>query len=356
MLGLLKMKILHLWQSPVYVKNYLFFAIFSLNLIAVSASFAQEIETVTIEPKAIAQQISRTGKLAFKRTLNLSFKTSGYLKELNIDEGEKFSKGQVLAQLDTFELKAEKNASYAHLLQAKREVKRIKALINKNLSSQQALDEAMTLVETTRANHKVAEYNLNKAQLIAPFDGVVLKRFTELGELQNPNQTALQLAASENNLVVKVALTASEVKAISLNQQVPVDLAELNAVLGTVTKVPVIADQSSNLFTIEIMLTDFSATQLVVGQFASISTEVVTDNFAYQLPISALNSVDNQGRALITAKELNAEGAFQQQAYNIESLSNQYIYLSAKQNAAPLTVVTIGWQQLIKKLSSIEVN
>jgi len=326
----------------------LFFYLILLNLMLITSCYAEKIALVTIEPKAIVQQINRTGKLTFKRTLNLSFKTSGYLQVLNVDEGEKFAKGQVLAQLDTFELKAEKNSSYARLLQAKREVSRIEALLKKNLSSQQALDEAMTLVETTRASHKVAEYNLDKARLIAPFDGVVLTRYSELGELQSPNQTALKLAAVDNNLVVKVALTAAEVTAIELQQSISVKLADNSLVSGVVTKVPAIADNQSNLFTIEVMLANFKTTQLAVGQFAHITTAITTNNFAYQLPIAALNSVDGQGRALITLKSPNSEEDFKQQAYGIEKLSNQYIYLSAQETSSPLTVVTIGWQKILK--------
>lgn len=323
------------------------------SLLLVSASliphtYAQPLETKIIKAEPIVKEINRTGKLAFKRTLNLSFKSSGYLEKLNIDEGESFTKGQLLAELDSAELIAEKSASYARLVQAKREVKRVNTLLSRNLSSQQALDDAKTLVETTRASHKVAAYNLSKAQLLAPFDGVVLARFTELGELQSPNQSSLRIAAIENNLVVRVALTAEEVNLVKLQQKVNINLTQFGLVVGNISKIPAIADQQSHLFTIEVLLSGLATDQVVVGQLAHVLTDVLTDTLAYRLPIAALNSVDSQGRALIMVLDVDSKQAekYKQQAFTIKQLSNEYIYVSAQQSSLPLTIVTQGWQQL----------
>ncbi|PKG81293.1 RND transporter [Colwellia sp. 75C3] len=323
------------------------------SLIIVSVSlvmpiYAQQLETKTIKAEPMVKKISRTGKLTFKRTLSLSFKSSGYLEKLSVDEGESFTKGQLLAQIDSEELTAEKNASYARLLQAKREIRRIKTLISKKLSSQQALDDAKTLVETTRASHKIAEYNLSKSQLIAPFDGVVLTRFSELGELQSPNQHVLKIAAIENNLVVRVALTAAELNLVKLQQKIDLNLAKFGVVTGSVSKVPAIADEQSHLFTIEILLDNLNVNQVAVGQLVYVLTDVVTDTLAYRLPLEALNSVDRQGRALIMVLDADSAEAesYSQQAFSIKQLSNEYIYLSAQPSPLPLTIVTRGWQHL----------
>jgi len=333
---------------PRWKQLFLFLSFFITSTFIVTPTYGQQLEIKTIKADLMVKEINRTGKLTFKRTLHLSFKTSGYLKELNIDEGDSFIKGQVLAQLDTAELVAEKNANYARLSQAKREVKRISILLSKNLSSQQALDDAKTLVATTRASHKVAEYNLSKSQLLAPFDGVVLTRFSELGELQSPSQSVLQLAAIDNNLVVRVALPAIEVNSIRLQQKIDINLSSFGVTTGTVSKIPAIANSQSHLFIIEILLTDLKATQVAVGQLARISTEVTTNQLVYRLPIGALNSVDKQGRALIMLKSDSASefDNFSQQAFTIKQLSNEYIYLLAQPSDLPITVMTQGWQQL----------
>jgi len=341
---------------PSWVKQGLLLCLFFVNILLATSVSAQQIENKTIKPELMVKEINRTGKLNFKRTLNLSFKSSGYLEKMNVDEGESFVKGQLLAQLDNEELTAEKNATYARLLQAKREVRRIKTLLSKNLSSQQALDDASTLVETTRASHNIAQYNLVKSQLFAPYDGVVLTRFTELGELQSPNQVALKIAAIDNNLVVSVALTATEVNLVKPLQKVDINLATFGLVHGSVSKVPAIADQQSHLFTIEILLDDLRANQVVVGQLAHVLIDVITKTIAYQLPLEALNSVDNQGRALIMVLDADSTEAesYHQQTFSIKQLSNEYIYLSAQPSSLPLTIVTRGWQHLILETKQLD--
>lgn len=330
------------------IKQTVFSGLLIVSIVFSVPNYAQQLETQTINVESMVKQISRTGKLTFKRTVNLSFKSSGYLAKLTIDEGDSFTKGQLLAQLDNEELIAEKNASYARLLQAKREIRRIKTLLSKNLSSQQALDDAKTLVETTRANHQIAEYNLSKSKLIAPFNGVVLTRFTELGELQNPNQSALKIAAIENNLVVRVALTAGELILVKLQQKIDINLASFGLVTGSLSKIPAIADPQSHLFTIEVLLNDLEVNQVVIGQLAHVFTDIITDTLAYRLPLEALNSVDSKGRALIMVLDVNSSDteSYNQQAFIIKQLSNEYIYLSAQANSEPLTIVTRGWQQL----------
>ena len=297
-----------------------------------------------IEAEPYTQVIQRTGKVDFARVVNLSFKTAGFLTQLNVDEGGFFEEKQLLAALDTSELKAEKNATYARLLQAKRNIERIKTLMKKNLSSQRDLDDAFTAVETTRAAYRVAYYNLEKAQIIAPFDGVVVQRNTDLGELQSPGVGALQVATLSNNLIASVSLTGEEISLVHLNQKVKVHLAYSGLVDGKISKIPAIADSRNHLFTIEVLLeeTDFTK-PLIVGQLARILIYAQGQDFVYRLPIEALNAVDEQGQALITIEKNNKP---EQQAFTIYKIDNDFLYLVAQENSAALDVITLGWNKL----------
>jgi RND family efflux transporter MFP subunit len=331
-------------NTPTLIIISTFYAVVSSLMLNYKA-LAVEVEVKKIDSTPFVKVIKRTGKLDFKRTLNLSFKTSGYLSKLSVDEGENFTKGQILAELDSFELVTEKNASYARLLQAKKNVTRIKSLLAKKLSSEQALDDAKTQVETTRAAHKLAQYNVDKSQLIAPFDGVVLARFSELSELQNPNKVVMQLAAKNDNLVVRVALTSEEVGLIKYHQKVEVSFLQ-GVVIGKVSKVAITSDPASQLYNIEVFLADINAKTVTVGQQANVVIKSETGNYIYRLPISSLNGVNEHGKALVTIQDTNNMKAFQRKSFFIEQISNDYIYLATRKSALPLNVVTHGWQQL----------
>lgn len=313
----------------------------------ISASFSTfsqsyDLEQVIVEP--YADTIKRTGKLDFKRTLNLSFKSSGYLTKLLLDEGQYFEKGQLIASLDTTELEHHKNSTYAQLLQAKREVNRHKKLMENELGSEQELDLAITQVETMRAAYQVAFYNLEKAQIFAPFSGVVLNRYTELGELQSPGREVLKVAALEKNWVIKVALTGSEVSQVRLGQKVNVTLQTIGSVTGEVSKVPAIANTGGNMFIIEVLLPNLTLKSgIVAGQIAEVIIDFSSENFVYRLPISALVSVDDSGKAVVITQD---DQELSYQHYDIYRLDNQFIYLFASVDDQPLQIVTNGWQHI----------
>jgi multidrug efflux system membrane fusion protein len=324
-------------------------------LLLSASSFAQstsdegyQVSQIDVEP--YTQVIKRTGKVNFRHTINLSFKTTGFLTQLNVDEGDTFEAKQLLAALDTSELKADLNATYARLLQAKRNVDRIQILLVKELSSQRELDDALTAVDTTRAAYRVTVYNLEKAQMFAPFSGVVVQRSTELGELQSPGTIALQVAALDNNLIVSVALTSKEINFVRLNQRVQVYIARFGMIEGTISKIPAISNSRSHLFTIEVLLPETSSTRpLIAGQLAQILVNTQSLDFVYRLPIAALNAVNEQGQALIM---LDKNSNPIQKSFSIYEMDNDFIYLQAAQGDSPLQVITQGWNKL--PLISIE--
>ena len=307
-------------------------------------SVAQSYDMEEVSAVPYTDVIKRTGKLDYKRVLNLSFKSSGFLTQLSVDEGDTFDEKQLLASLDTTELKENKNATYARLLQAKRDVSRLTKLLEKGLTTERDLDVAETAVETTRAAYKVAFYNLDKAQIYAPFAGVVLARHTELGELQSPGREVLQVAALKNNWVVKVALTGLEVSQVSLDQEVKVSLSHLGNVRGVISKIPAIANRISHLFIIEVLLPDVTLKSgMIAGQIAGVIIDFTSENFVYRLPISALISVDDNGQAVVIVKH---QQELTYQYYDIYRLDNQYLYLFASVDDQPMQIVTNGWQHL----------
>jgi multidrug efflux system membrane fusion protein len=320
------------------------FLMIGMTILASSSTLSQsyDFEQIIVEP--YADTIKRTGKLDFKRTLNLSFKSSGYLAKLAFDEGQYFEKNQLIASLDTRELLQNKNATYAQLLQAKREVNRQQKLLENKLSSEQDLDLALTRVETSRANYQVAFYHFEKSQIFAPFSGVVLNRYTELGELQSPGSNVLKIAALEQNWVVKVALTGNEVSQVRLGQKVNVSLQALGSVIGEVSKIPAISNTKGNMFIIEVLLPNINLNSgIVAGQIAEIIIDFTSDNFVYRLPISALISVNDKGQAVVIVKD-NQELVYQY--YDIYRLDNQFVYLFASVDGQPIQIVSSGWQHI----------
>lgn len=305
---------------------------------------AQNYESTQFNVTSYQQNITRTGRLGFKKTVNLSFKANGYLDFLAVDEGDFFEQGALLAALDNEELLAEKNRRYAELMQAKREYNRAKDLFEKELNSEQDLDLAQTNVETIRNIYQTAYYNLEKAKIFAPFNGVVLTRNTDLGELQAPGTVVLQVAAVERNWVVKIALTDTEVAQVRLGQKVDVMLPSLGRVEGEISKIPIISNTPNNLFLIDVLLPELVLEQgVIAGQMAQVSINIATNTQVFRLPVDALVAIDDLGQAIIVTQK---GSSVEQQAMPIYKLDNQFIYLSAQPSDDELNVIVRGWQHL----------
>ncbi len=333
------------------MKRIIFFVFFTL--INVNA-FSQNYETTHVVVEPFSDSIHRTGKLAFKNTALLTFKANGYLNVLSVDEGDKFSQGDLLASLEDNELLAEKNAQFAKLLQAKRELKRAQELLRRKLGSQQELDLVTTEVETARSAYQVSTYNLDKAKIIAPFSGVVLSRHTELGELQTPGKEVLRIASLSQNWVAKVALTSTEIGQVSLGQKVDVLIAGKGKFHGKIVKIPAIANTDANLFLIDILLPALDHENgVVAGQLVDVHIPQLSNDFVYRLPIDALVGVNEQGQAIVLiASEHQHSGThvFSHNTFDIFKLDNDFAYLISSANATDLHVVIRGWQHLdIKK-------
>jgi RND family efflux transporter MFP subunit len=301
-------------------------------------------DTEQVPAISYVDSIQRTGKLDFKRTINLSFKSSGFLTQLNVDEGQEFKQGDILASLDVAELIEDKNAKYARLLQAKRDVKRNKRLMAEKLASQRELEDSLTLVETERASYQIAFYNLEKAQILAPFNGVVLTRSTEMGELQSPGSMVLKVASLVNNWVVKVALTGSEIGQVRLGQKVQVELENLGGVEGVINRIPAIANTDGHLFTIDILLPEMPLRNgVVAGQLAKVVIDFTSDNLVYKVPVSALVSVNSQGQAIIM---IEANQSVSEKVFDVFKLNSEFIYVMSNEDLNPLNFVIKGWQQI----------
>ena len=185
--------------------------------------------------------------------------------------------------------------------------------------------------------------------MIAPFSGVVLKRYAELGELMTPGRELVQVAALKNNWVIKVALTGIEVSQIKRQQKVSVYLHTLGEVEGVITRIPAIANAQGSLFMIDVLLPQLLLTQgVIAGQIAEVRIAIAQDEVAYKLPIKALMALDDQGKALITmAKNSdNNEIVFSQRAFDIIKFDNNFVFLQASNQAPLIQVVTNGWQHL----------
>ena len=126
-------------------------------------------------------------------------RVSGYLKNWDQDIGAHVKAGQALAEIDTPDLDQQLNQAKADLTVAQSgesladvTSKRWQALVKKDAVSQQDADEKASDAESKRAAVIAAQANVQRLmaledfkRIVAPFDGVVTARETDVGALIN---------------------------------------------------------------------------------------------------------------------------------------------------------------------------
>lgn len=113
------------------------------------------------------------------KNVDLKFEVSGRLILVNLIEGSRVSKGQVLAKIDPVPFQRQVDTSSTQHQDAIRNLKRTKELFAKNLVSQLELDNAESSFTLTKIALENAKQDLSYCTIKAPFDAVISERYIE---------------------------------------------------------------------------------------------------------------------------------------------------------------------------------
>lgn len=145
---------------------------------------------------ALKTMVSATGTLAPRDQVDVGAEVSGRLDTVNVDFNDRVKKGEILAQINTDQIRAQLAQARATLAQAKATViqdtqtlTRYRALVRHNAVSPQDLDNATANLARAKGGVALAEAQvetyrttLAKTTIRSPINGVVLDRKVEPGQ------------------------------------------------------------------------------------------------------------------------------------------------------------------------------
>ncbi len=152
------------------------------------------------------QNLRLPGTIQAYRKAAIYARVNGYLKSWELDIGAPVQPGQVLAVIDTPDLDQQLAQAKATLAsaQASAELAAVTAqrwdfLVKRQVVSQQAADNATSDAAAKKAAADAAQANVRQLEamesfktIVAPFDGVVTARNTDIGALISPGGSAGQ--------------------------------------------------------------------------------------------------------------------------------------------------------------------
>lgn len=290
----------------------------------------QPVSVITLGENHINHDLRFSGVLEAQEKARLAFRVAGTLTEINVAQGDRVEKGQVIARLDPHDYQVrvaelegrltEANASYH---QAENELKRTLIATNDNAMADVNLDRAKTSAARAKAAVTVVKQNLEQAkdalaytELVAPFSGVVGQRSFDNFEQVAPGLSFVTLHQPEK-LQAIVDIPETMLPAFTQGQAAKVftnsgkNSTETKAINGTVSEIASVPDSIKRTFSATITLNEQSE-NLYPGKVINVRISDNTINpDSVCLPASAL--VSNQNVTQITkvidktAKRVNVE-------------------------------------------------
>jgi RND family efflux transporter MFP subunit len=265
------------------------------------------VEVVHPSVGADGQEIALPGNAQAFNDTPIYARTSGYVDHWYVDIGTHVSQGQLLALIQTPELDQQLEQARADLktAQANLEIAQITAtrwqnLVKTNSVSQQETDQAVSdlnakraLVDSNKANVDRLEQLQAFERVIAPFEGVITARNTDVGDLiqAGDNSAPKELFRLASIRKLRIYIPVPEVYAADVNNgqsvKVTLDAFPNKEFTGTVVRNSNAIDLNSRTLNVEVDVENPTG-KLFPGAYAFVHLKVPASTGSVTLPSNAL--------------------------------------------------------------------
>jgi len=252
-----------------------------LWFLRVPRAIAVQTATATVTGGAVTGSagISANGYVVARTKASVSAKIAGRMEYLGVTEGSRVKKGQVIARIESGIYGAQVEAAQAQigearaqLAQAERDLERAQTLRKQDLIPLAELENVATRVEvlkaginTARAQKRVADATLENTLVRAPFDGTILRKDAEVGEIVSPasaggglTRTAIVTMADLGTLEVEVDVNEAYIARIENGDaaRITLDAYSDTSFAGRVRQVVPTADRQKATVLVKVAILD----------------------------------------------------------------------------------------------------
>ncbi len=180
-------------------------------------------------------KITASGTIEVKE-VDIASRVNSRVLKILADEGRNVKKGEVLAELDDRVVGAQKDAAATVFSTASKNYKRARNLIDSGSISDSLFEQATSSYVSAKAAYAQAKVLYEDAAIKAPWDGLILKRHVEEGELVSAN-TPIFTIGDMGTAKVKIYVPLMALAKIKYGQEAEVSLdgMEENKFTGKIT-------------------------------------------------------------------------------------------------------------------------
>ncbi len=223
--------------------------------------------------------LTASGYVVARRKAAVASKGTGTLVFLGVDEGDKVKKGQLIARLEDSDVAASRErarenlrVTEADLNESKQNLERMRILLKQALIAQAEYDIAearykrvVATIDAAKFALKEAEVAVDNTRIIAPFDGTVLKKNADVGEIVAPlagaasSKAAVVTIADMSSLEVDADVSEANITRVTPDQacEITLDAYPQQRYPGYVTKIVPTADRAKATVLVKIRFRDY---------------------------------------------------------------------------------------------------
>ena len=312
------------------------------------------VRVAAVVTQEVQRSVSLVGTVEPWRRSVVASEIAGLVQVFPVEEGMAVKKGQVLARLRTDTLEIRLNSAEAshreartRYQQARKDLKRVKVLFEKELVTQKEFDDAITeegalrqrFIQLQTEIQQVRD-ELSKSRITAPFDGWITQEFTEVGQWVSAGGQVVEMV-DLLRVQVEVPLPERYVNDVRVNDPVAAVFDGLPGLQfkGRVFSVVAQADTASRTFPIKVELPN-PGLAMKSGMVSRVTLKVGAPYEALVIPKDAL--VLRGGREFVY---LLNEGKVSQIPVTSELHLDEVVQVSGDLQAG-MTVVVEGNERL----------
>ncbi len=245
------------------------------------------VEVTPVERADIAATLLTYTSLEAERLVDVIARTQGLVKILYVEEGDRVTEGQPLAQLDTDVLKLTLQEREVSMNSLEATFKRAQELVERELLSSQEFEQTRFQYEGARTQYESAKLQLEYATIRSPFSGIVTERLIEIGNLVANNQAVFR-TADFDPLLARIFVPEKDIRQVKLGQTVRINIEGAEETFaGKVRMISPIVDPASGTIKVTVEIRDRTRT-LRPGMFATVNLITAIHENAMRIEKKAL--------------------------------------------------------------------
>lgn len=297
----------------------------------------------------VTREITLYGRTEPDRVATLRAEVKGLVSAVHVKEGEVVKKGQKILSLEKNDYESRLKSAQATLKQREVELKGAKSLGKKGYQSQTALAQAQANLEDAKANVVGYQLALQRSEIVAPFDGIINKRYVELGDLLKDGDTIAMLVDLDP-LVISANVTESNVDHLKAGQQASGRMVSGDVLNGIIRYISSVSEVGTNTFNIEVAVPNGDYKQM-----AGMSTELslpLEKTWAIRITpsVMALDEKGNLGVKTVVDDHVKFI------PIDIVKSDSQWVWLSGMGEAADVITLGHGFVRDGDKVEVVRVN